>query len=180
MKIFLIQTLENDLMRIELAYKYTYSEHILKAKELLKKDFNLNQLSLEQMNKLSIAYMKTGNTEKALATQYKCIKKNPGEMEPQNIYFELITFLDHPNLSDISNSKQESKALRASEYKSYNQSFLHPNKVIVDCYVRIKNTEIAEEIEIIIEKDAETYHPDHELSKLLLEKKPGDQISFLR
>ena len=168
---------KNDLIRIELAYKYTYSEHISKAKELLKKDFNLNQLSSEQMIKLSLAYMKTGSVKKALEIQYKCIKKNPGKMEPQNVYFELITFLDHPGLSDIINYEKESKISKLKEYESSNKLFLHPDKVGLDCYVRIKDIESAKETGIIIEEDSD-YPPDHEFSKMLLGKKSDDEIVF--
>ncbi|MDE0518813.1 MAG: hypothetical protein OXH36_04575 [Bdellovibrionales bacterium] len=168
---------KNDLIRIELAYKYTYSEHISKAKELLKRDFNLNQLSSEQMIKLSLAYMKTGSIKKALETQYKCIKKNPGKMEPQSVYFELITFLDHPGISDMINYEKESKTPKLKEYESNNKLFLHPDKVGLDCYVRIKDIESAKETGIIIEEDSD-YPPDHEFSQMLLGKKPGDEIVF--
>ncbi|MDE0119648.1 MAG: hypothetical protein OXM55_06555 [Bdellovibrionales bacterium] len=167
----------NDLIRIELAYTYTYSEHVSKAKELLKKDFNLNPLSSEQMSKLSLAYMKTGNIKKALETQYQCIKKNPGKMEPQSVYFELITFLNHQNLYEIHNQDKSSNILNSVETK-LDKSFLHPEKLDIDCYVQIKDAEDLDETDIIIEEDADIYTPDHELSKALLGKKKKEVVLF--
>ena len=164
----------NEFIRIELAFAYIQSEDISKTKELLKKAFNLDQLSVEQMGRLSFAYMKTGNIEKALDTQYKCIKNHPEKPEPQSVYFDLFTFLDYPSVSDISNFEKTSE-----ESKSDSKSFLHPNKVALGCYVRIKNIKGPEEIKIIIEKDAEMYHPNHELSQMLLGKKIGDIVLFL-
>ena len=163
----------NEFIRIELALAYIQSEQISKAKNLLKKTFNLNQLSVEQMNRLSLTYIRTGNAKKALETQYKCMKSNPKELKPQSIYFDVLTFLDHPNLSDIPNFEKESKIPMPD-----NKSFLHPEKVGLDCYVRIKDVESSEEAEIIIEKDADIYNPDHELSQMLFERKQEDVIPF--
>ena len=172
-KNFLKLNPKNDFIRIELALAYIRSEHFLKAKELLKTSFVLERLSTEQMNILSIAYMRIGDVKKALETQYKCIKKSPRELKPQIVYFDLFTFLDHPSLSDIPSLEKESKAL-----KSDNKSFLHPKKVGSDCYVRIKDVEISEETEIVIEEDADIYNPDHKFSQMLFEKKEGDVILF--
>ena len=174
---FLNSNPKNDFMRIELAYKYTYSEHISKAKELLKKDFNLNQLSLEQMNKLSIAYMKTGNIKKALETQYKCIKNDPRNLELQRVYFELFTFLNRPDLSDTQIFEKKSGTIKSIEYKQDDTSFLRPKKGGIDCYIRIKNIESLEETEIPIGEE-EKYHPEDEFSQELLGRKKGDVILF--
>ena len=169
---------KNDFIRIELALAYIRGEYILKAKELLQYIFNLDQISVEQMSALSFAYMRTGEIKKALGTQYKCIKKNPKELKPQSMYFNLFTFLDHPNLSDILSIEKESKVLTTEEHESGNKSFLQPKKVGLDCYVRIKDIESSEETEIIIEGDADIYNPDHELSQTLFEKTRGDVILF--
>ena len=164
---------KNDSIRIELAVAYIQNEDISKAKELLlKQTLNLDQLSMEQMNRLSFVYMRTSYTEKALETQYKCIKKHPKELQPQNMYFNLITFLDHPNPSNIINHNKELKV-----FKPDNRLFLHPNKVALDCYVRIKNIESTKETEILIEKDSD-YPPSHEFSQILFGKKLGDEIVF--
>ena len=171
---FLKLNSRNEFIRIELASAYIQSEQISKAKELLKKTFNLNQLSAEQMSQLSLTYIRTGNAKKALETQYKCIKRNPEKIEPQGVYCSLFTFLNHPHLSDISSFEKKSEV-----FDSDNDLFLRPAKVDIDCYVRIKNIENPEEIKIIIEKDAKIYHPNHELSQLLLGKKIGDRVLFL-
>ena len=150
---------------------YIQSEYVLKAKKLLKNEFNLGQLPVEQIGRLSLAYIRVGYTEKALETQYKCIKEHPGKLESQNVYFSLFTFLNHPSLADISNFEKKSE-----EFKPDNNSFLHPDKVTLDCYVQIKNIESSEETEIIIEEDADIYNLDHKLSQELLGKKVGDKI----
>ena len=168
---------KNNFIRIELALAYIRSEYILKAKELLKYAFNLNQISVEQMSTLSFAYMKTGDIRKALEIQYRCIKNNPRQLDLQKVYFELFTFLNHPNISDIQNFGKKSEI---QEYKQDNLSFLHPEKVGLDCYVRIKDVESSEETGIIIEEDADAdeYTPDQEFSRVLLGKKRGDIILF--
>ena len=170
---------ENNLIRIELSLAYIQSEHISKAKQLLKNEFDLDRLSTEQMSRLSFAYMKTGSIQKSLETQYKCIKSNPKELEPQNVYFQLFTFLNHPGFTEMSNFKKESEKLESTEYKSNNKSFLHPDKVVLDCYIRYKNIESSEETGFIIEEDADIYTPNHELSKALLGKKAGNTFLFL-
>lgn len=156
-KNFLKLNPENNFIRIELALAYIRSEDILKAKEVLKSRIDLNQLSVEQTSSLSFAYMRTGDIKKALETQYKCIKNDPRNLELQRVYFELFTFLNHPDLDDI--------------------SFLHPKKGDIDCYIRIKNIESLEETEIPIGEE-EKYHPEDEFSQELLGRKKGDVILF--
>ena len=148
---------ENNFIRIELALAYIRSEHVLKAREVLKSKIDLNQLSVEQTSSLSFAYMRTGDIKKALETQYKCIKNDPRNLELQRVYFELFTFLNRPNLDDT--------------------SFLHPKKGDIDCYIRIKNIESLEETEIPIGEE-EKYHPEDEFSQELLGRKKGDVILF--
>ena len=177
-KNFLKSNPKNDFIRIELALAYLRNENITEAKELLIYPFNLNKLSVEQSSQLSIAYKLTGDYKKALETQYQCVKNNPKRLEPQSVYFELFTFLNHPGLFDILNVEKESKAPKPAEYKPDNNIFLRPKKVGMDCYIRIKDIESLEETEIIIEKEADIYTPNHELSQALLEKKAGDIILF--
>ena len=170
---------DNSLIKIDLILAYILDENFLEAEKLLNSGFNLNQLPAHQINKISIAYAQIGNIKKALETQYQCVKNNPKRLEPQSVYFELFTFLNHPGLFDILNVEKESKAPKPAEYKPDNNIFLRPKKVGMDCYIRIKDIESLEETEIIIEKEADIYTPNHELSQALLEKKAGDIILFL-
>ena len=165
----------NDFIRIELAIAYIHSEDILKAKELLKRTFDLDQLSMGQISRLSFSYMKIGAIRKALEILYKCIKRNPRELELQSAYFSLITFLDHQNLYKAQSQNTASDTLKLEETK-LDKSFLQPNKVEIDCYVQIKDIKNLEETGIIIEEDADIYTPDHESSKALLGKKKDEII----
>ncbi len=168
---------KNDFIRIELALAYIYNQDISKAKKLLKDSFNLEQLSAEQTNHLSSSYAKIGAIKKALEILYKYIEKNPKELEIQNDYFSLITFLNHQNLYEIQSQDNSSNTLKSEETK-LDQSFLQTKKVEVDCYVQIKDIESLEETDLFIEEDADIYTPDHELSKTLLDKKQGEIILF--
>ena len=151
----------NDSIRIDLALTYIQNEHINKAKNLLQNTFTLGQLSAKQMNRLSFAYMQTGNTKKALETQYKCLKMYPNELSSHSVYFQLMSF---PN---VLNGKQN----------THTNKFLNPQKICEDCFVQIQDVETSRISEIIIEQDAETYTPDHELSKALKGKKVGDIVT---
>ncbi len=174
---FLEKNPDNDFIKIELALAYIRSENISKAKKLLEGVFNLDQLSSEQISRLSFSYMKTGSVKKALETQYQCIKKNPKNLESQKAYFSFITFLSHQSLHKAQSQDKASDMLKSVESKS-DTSFLHPKKVDIDCYIQIKDVENLEETDLIIEDNAEIYTPDHELSKALLGKKKLDRISF--
>ena len=167
---------ENNFVRIELALAYIRNQSILKAKKVLEAPFNLDKLSSEQTCRLSWVYMKTGYLRKALETLYKYIKKKPKELEPQNAYFSLITFLNHQNLYEIHSQDNPSSALKLQE-TNLDKSFLHPKKIELDCYVQIKDVECLEETNLIIE-EATIYTPDHELSKALLGKKKEELILF--
>ena len=168
---------KNNFIRIELALAYIQSEHISQAKGLLKNEFNLNQLSAEQISRLSFAYMRTGNIKKALETQYKCVRNDPRKLESQRVYFELFTFLNRPDLSDIQNFGKKSGTLKSIEHKQDDTSFLCPEKVGIDCYIRIKNIESLEETELSI-GEGEAYLPNDEFSQELLGRKKGDVILF--
>ena len=159
----------NDSIRIELALTYIQNEHITKTKNLLQNKFTLGQLSAKQMNHLSFAYMQTGNTKKALETQYKCLKIYPNDLSSHSTYFELMTFFNRMDLSNTSNEKQN----------THTNKFLNPKTICEDCFVQIQNVETSITLEFIIEKDAETYTPDHELSKALIGRKAGEEIIFL-
>ena len=172
---FLEKNPDNDFIKIELALAYIRSENIPKAKKLLEGAFNLNQLSTEQINRLSFSYMKTGSVKKALETQYQCIKRNPKDLESQKAYFSFITF--HRNLHKAQGQDQASDMLKSVESKS-DTSVLHPKKVDIDCYVQIKDVESLDETDLIIEETAEIYTPNHELSKVLLGKKKDEIILF--
>ncbi|MBC6414865.1 MAG: hypothetical protein GDA46_00495 [Bdellovibrionales bacterium] len=166
---------ENKFIRIELALAYISNKEILKAQKILEDSFNLNQLSAEQVSRLSFSYMKTGATRKALETLYKYIKRNPNEIEPQNAYFSAITIFNHQNLyekQDISSNKLKSGKVKLDK------SFLHPKKVEIDCYVQIQDIENSQVTDIIIEENTDIYTPDHKLSKALLSKKKGEIILF--
>ncbi|MDE0151699.1 MAG: hypothetical protein OXK80_04280 [Bdellovibrionales bacterium] len=177
---FLQSNLDNEFIKIELALAYVKSEYISKAKQLLESEFNLDQLSMEQTNRLSLAYMSAGSFEKALETQYKCIKENPSKMKPQSVYCSLFTFLNYSHLSDKSNLKNKSEVFETvEESKLDNEFFLNPIKAGLDCYVRIKDTKSQEEIKVIIEEDAKIYNLNHELSRTLSGKKEGDIIVFV-
>ncbi|MCY4512775.1 MAG: hypothetical protein OXB86_03710, partial [Bdellovibrionales bacterium] len=146
---------ENDLIKIDLVFAYVRNEQLSKAKELLNTQFNLNKLSSDWINKLAIAYSQVGNLKKALEIQYQNIKNNPNNLELQNVYIGLVSF----------RKRQD------------NEWLVPPNKVSLDCYVKIKETITHQEMEIpAIEKDADIYTPDHELSRKLLGKKVGDII----
>ena len=162
----------NNFIRIELALAYIRNQDILKAKKILEDSFILEQLSSEQVSRLSFSYMKTGAIRKALEFLYKYIKKNPKELEPQNAYFSLITFLDHQNLYEIQSQNESSNTLKLEETK-LDKSFLHPKKVEIDCYVKIKDIENLEVTDLLIEEDMEMYI---ELSKALLGKKKEEII----
>ena len=168
---------KNEFIRIELAFAYIHNQDISKAKKLLEASFNLEQLTAEQINRLSFSYVKIGAIKKALEILYKYIKKNPKELEIQNSYFSLITFLNHQNLYEIQRQDNSSNTLKPEETK-LDQSFLQTKKVEIDCYVQIKDIEILEETDLFIEEDADIYTPDHELSKALLDKKEGEIILF--
>ena len=161
----------NHIIKAELVLAYLKNEQIDKAKGLLNHLFDLSALSSEQISSLSVAYMRTGNVKKALEIQYQNIKMHPKNPEPQNVYFNLIIFLDKPKLSDFEKSAKTSE-------KPVDNFFLHPDKVNQDCYVRIKDMESLDEKEITIEKDAKIYTPEHELSKALLGKKTGDTVDI--
>ncbi len=161
---------QNNFVRIELSIAYINNGQTEKAKKLLNYSFDLNELTAEQISRLSFAYMKTGQTKKALEIQYQNIKKNPKDMEVQKWYFNLILFLNQPKLSDF-------QTVKLKENKPEDKLFLHPEKVALDCYVRIQDQTL-EETEIIIEDMADIYTPDHELSQKLLGKKKGDNILF--
>ena len=176
------QTDSNSIpIKLDLIHSYINSGQIEKARKLLKEDFNLSSLPSYMTNHLSIAYAKTGDIKKALETQYQNIEKNQTKieqdsekMELENTYFNLFIFLNKPKLSDF----EKAGAFKAEGRKPEDTSFLHPKKADLDCYVRIKDMKSSEETDIIIEKDAKTYTPEHELSKAILGKKAEDQISF--
>ena len=153
---FLKENPKNDSVRLGLIQTYLQNEQTLKVKDILQNMSNLDQLSAQQMSHLSYAYMKTGDTKKALETQYKCIKKYPNDPMPHSTYFDLITFLN-PDDEHL---------------------FLHPKTVDLDCYVKYKNIETSKEHEIVIEEDAEIYKPNHEFSKALIGRKTGDTVTF--
>ena len=167
----------NNFIRIELALAYIRNQDISKVKNLLEAPFNLEQLSAEQTSRLSFSYAKIGAIKKALEVLYKYIKENPKELEIQNAYFSLITFLNHQNLYEIQSQDNSSNTLKSEETK-LDQSFLQTKKAEIDCYVQIKNIENLEETDLFIEEDADIYTPDHELSKALLDKKEGEIILF--
>ncbi len=168
---------DNSVIKTELVLAYINNEQTDKAKELLKPSFDLNPLSSEQISHLSIAYMRTGNIKKALEIQYQNIKKHPGELGPQHLYFSFFMYLGKPKLSDFERPFDFDPE-PSGKNKVSDISFLRPSKVGVDCYVRIKDKESLEEQEIPIEKDAEIYIPEHELSKALLGKKAGDIVDI--
>ena len=159
---FLKSNPTNAFARIELAIAYINSEKILKAKALLDTPFDLNKLSMQQINRLALSYRSIGERKKAIDTQYQNIKKNPEELEAQMTYFNLFISLSNSSPLDI---KKE-------------EAFLQPDKVGLDCYVKIREIKFLEETDIIIEKEADTYTPNHELSQTLLGKKIGDKIIF--
>ena len=152
---FISSNPENDLIKIDLIFAYIKNEQLSKAKKLLSAQFNLNQLPYDWINKLAIAYGQTEDLKKALEIQYQNIKNNPRNLELQNVYIGLVSFRE----------KRDDKFL------------VPPDKVSLDCYVKIKETVSQQEMEIpAIEEDADIYTPDHELSKTLLGKKTGDII----
>ena len=158
-------------IKLDLIHTYIESEQMENARALLKEEFNINSLSSDLINYLSIAYAKTGSAKKALETQYQNIKKHPGKMELENCYFSMVAFLDKPQLSDFEKV--------AKEAPDKDRSFLRPKKISLDCYVKIKDINSLETHDIIIEENAETHTPEHKLSQALLGKKAGDKISFM-
>ena len=172
---------KNAFARIELAVAYINSEKISKAKELLNTSFDLNKLSIQQINRLALSYRSIGEIKKAIDIQYQNIKKNPDELEAQMRYFNLFISLNKPSLSDIKKEVESpnypSKDIKLSDIKK-EEAFLQPDKVDSDCYVKIRETKILEDTDIIIEKDADIYNTEHELSQTLLGKKIGDKIIF--
>ena len=169
----------NTPMKLDIIHTYIDSgqiEKIEKARALLKGEFDPTSLSPDLTSQLSIAYAKTGNTKKALKIQYQNIKKHPGRMDLENVYFSLIMFLNKPRLSDF----EKTGAFQTEGRKPEDAGFLNPEKVGLDCYVQIKDIKSSEEQDdIIIEENSETYTLKHELSQALLGKKAGDKVSFM-
>ena len=161
----------NSFIRIGLSIAYINRGDITKAREILKADFKLEQLSGEQISRLSFAYNRTENTKKALEILYKYIKNNPRELEPQKFYFDLVAFLKHRKTYHSQNPDQAIES-------QLDYAFLQPKTVGVDCYVQIKDIDNFNTIDVVIEKDADTYHLDHELSKALLGKKKNETIEI--
>ena len=161
---FLNANPKNEFIQIELVQAYLQNEQVSKAKNLLQNTFTLDQLSAEQMSCLSLSYMQTGNAKKALETQYKCLKMYPNELSSHSVYFQLMIFFNRMSLPNTSNGKQN----------THTDKFLNSKIICENCFVQIQDVETLRESEIIIEQDAETYTPDHELSKALKGKKVGD------
>ena len=161
-------------VKLDLIHAYINNEQIKKASDLLNGEFNLNSLSPELISHLSIAYAKTGNKKKAVEIQYQNIKKNPGKMELENVYFNLLTFLDKPQPADL----ERTGSIKSEAPPPEDAQFLNSEKAGLDCYVQIKDIKSEEEQDIIIEENAEIYTPEHELSQILSGKKAGDKISF--
>ena len=167
---FLKQNPQNQLIKIELALAYIRNKQTHKAKKLLEKPFDIKNMSVEEISRLSLAYMKTGHIKQALETQYQCMKKYPREMEPQAKYFQLCHSLNYP---EISNFEQKSQLK-----KDRNLSFLYPQKADRDCFILLEEINTQEPLSVIIEKDSD-HPPDHELSKKLLGKQVGDKIIYV-
>ena len=171
---FLHQNPQNQFIRIELALICIKNKQTHKAKKLLEKPFDTqNQMSVEEMNRLSWVYMKTGDIKKALETQYHCMKKYPREQEPQTIYFSLFQSLNYPELSDF----EQEHPPRTKKDK--NHSFLYPQKVALDCFILLKEIKTQEPLPVIIEKDSD-YPQEHELSTKLFGKQVGDKILYVQ
>ena len=161
-------------IKLDLMRSYIESGQMEKARKLLKDKFDINSLSSNMINHLSTAYFYTGSVKKALKIQYQNIKKHPGKVEAEKVYFIFFTLLDKPKPSDF--EKPESSKAEKGDHED--TSFLHPQKADLDCYIRIKDINSPIEQDILIEKNAEIYTLEHPLSKALLGKKPGDQILF--
>ena len=162
-------------VRLDLIHTYINSGETEKARALLKEGLDSASLPSDLINSLSIAYARAGSIKKALETQYQNIKKHPGKMEPENVYFSL--FLNRPQLLDLEKPGEAAGAERQGLPES--PGFLQPEAAGPDCYVQIKDIKSLEALEIVIEKGAEIYTPEHELSQELLGKKPGDKLSFM-
>ena len=166
---------ENNFIRIELALAYIRNQNISKVENILEAPFNLDELSGEQIVRLSFSYRAIGAIRKALEILYKYINKKLKELEPQNAYFSLITFLNHPY--ELQNQDNLSNTLKL-KYSKPDKSFLYPKKIEIDCYVLIKDIKSLEKTDLIIEEDADIYTPNHEFSKAFLGKKKEEVILF--
>ncbi len=155
-KNFIQNNPDNHLIRIELILFYVNNNQMDLAKTLLAREFNLDQLSVALINKLAVAHSRTGNIQKALEILYQSIKRYPADSSLQEVYSGLIFF-------------------RRKEEKSV---LPKPDIVDTDCYIKIKELETQEETEMIIEKEADIYTPDHPLSKQFLGKKLKEIIEY--
>ena len=173
---------DNVSIKIELALAYIQNKNLKKAKELLRTPLDTSRLNAEQTSRLSFAYRHVGDTKQALEIQYQRIKQNPNEWESQKAYFMLVTFLDKPKSFDLE------KGFDMAEFEkreSKNKLILYPKAVSEDCYVQIQEVKIQDgkemafgKQEIIIEKSAPIYTPEHEFSQALDGKTVGDIIPF--
>ncbi len=149
---------DNSIIKLQLIFAYIREQKVIEAKKLLDSITNLEQLSVKQINYLSIAYIHIRDFKKALKIQYQNIKNHPSSLEAQRLYFELVTVY--------------------GQIKEQNSILFQSDKVDLDYYVKIKEINNQTEREIIIEESADIFTPGHELSKKLLGKKKGDVIDI--
>ena len=155
-KDFITKNPNDHLIRIELILIYIKNNQLDSAKTLLAREFNLDQLSVELINRLAVAHSWIGNIQKALEILYQSIKKYPADSSLQAVYSELIFF----------RNKKEKNALPP------------PDTVSTNCFIKIKDLENQDETEMIIEKQADIYTPEHPLSKQFLGRKLKDIIQY--
>ena len=155
-KDFITKNPDNPLIRIELILVYINNNQPDSAKALLAREFNLDQLSVELINRLAVAHSRTGNIQKSLEILYQSIKKYPADPSLQELYSALIIFRD----------KKQKNALPK------------PDTVSADCYIKFKELGTQDETEMIIEKEADIYTPDHPFSQQFLGRKLNDIIPF--
>ena len=152
---FTHNNLNNCEVKLNLIFLYIRNEDLSKAKKLLN-NFDSTNLSVDQINRLSIAYNQTEDIKRALEIQYQAIKQNPNRLDLQSVYIGLFR----------------------KETNNEIEIFLQPNKISLDCYVKVKDIKTQEEKEVIIEDQADIFTPDHEFSRKLMGKKIGHRVQI--
>ena len=149
---FIKRNPDNSKIKIELSLAYIRDERPDKAKALLNKPFDLNQLAVNEIGRLALAYNHTGQLQKALDILYQSVQKRASNRDLQQFYLNLFLF------------------------REQKESLFAPKEVGADCYLKIKELKTNKIEGITIEESADIYTPNHPFAKKFLSEKAGNVI----